>query len=71
MVTAIIITKGNLDGDENGGTNRDEARAVRYVQWYQILTPNSLKEKKKELHKRKLLLRAMTIKTNRNDNNSL
>lgn len=70
MVTAIIITKGNLDGDENGGTNRDEARAVRYVQWYQILTPNSLKEKKK-LHKHKLLLRAMMIKTDRNDNKSL
>lgn len=70
MVTAIIITKGEFDGDGNGGTNRDEARAVRYVQWYQILAPNSLKEKK-ELHKHKLLLRAMMIKSNRNDNNSL
>lgn len=69
MVTAIIITEGEFDGDENGGTNRDEARAVRYVHWYQILTPNSLKEKK--LHKRKLLPRAMMIKTNRNDNKSL
>lgn len=46
MVTAIIITKGEFDGDENGGTNRDEARAVRYMQWYPILAPNSLKEKK-------------------------
>lgn len=46
MVTAIIITKGDFDGDENGGTNRDEARAVRCVQWYPIQAPNSLKEKK-------------------------